>query len=109
MPINYSSITKLDKEFYQRNIDKYLSYLINPNSIKNQNDQFKIEIDYKMKIQNLEIKSLNERENQELKEFLEATLKNMFINLNFENPDELGLTFKDYINYVLCQKPQLNK
>ena len=63
MPKNYSSITKSDKEFYQKDIDKYLSYLINPNSVKNQNDQFKIEIDYKMKIQNLEIKSLNEREN----------------------------------------------
>ncbi len=101
MTTKYSSITQSDRDFYTRSIDKYLSYLLEPEYTEIKNNKFKVKIDYKMRIEEFQIKSLSEAENKEFKEFLEQLLLNIFKNLNFEDPDQLGLTLGDYIDYVL--------
>ncbi len=96
-----TSIMKSDIEFHGRDMGKYVSYLLHPEGIEVNNKDINLKIDHKFQIKKLDIKKLNEFENQIIQKYFQETLIDLFGDLNFEDPDQLRLTLGDYIDYVL--------
>lgn len=96
-----TSISKEDKEFRGRDMDTYISYLLNLEGVEVNNEHINLKINHKFQIKTLNIKKLNEPENIIIQKYLQETLNDLFGDLNFEDPDQLRLTLGDYIDYVL--------
>lgn len=90
----------LEKEMYARNIEYFLKYTIDENIDYDYENRVKIVAGYDLKLKKFSVDYLTPEHNEDLKSILQDFLYYIISSLDFNNPDELKITLKDYIEYV---------
>lgn len=93
-----------EQELYRRNIEFFIDNLLNEKIDYEEVNGVKISGGYDLKIDEFEVTGLSSQQNEVIKTAVQQFLYDIISNLNFINPDELGITLKDYIDYVYKHK-----
>lgn len=93
-----------EQELYKHNVEFFIDNLLNEKIDYEAINGVKISGGYDLKIDEFKVAGLSRQQNEAIKTALQQFLYDIISNLNFVNPDELGITLKDYIDYVYKHK-----
>jgi predicted RNA-binding protein Jag len=88
-------------QLYFGNINFYLQNLLNGKfNYESKDKKSRIVATHDLQVEKCHIEGLSENQNQQLKHHLQEFVYEIFDSLDFFNPDQLGITLLDYVEYV---------
>lgn len=94
------SYNQLEREMYYGDFNYYLKQLMDEKVDNPPIKGVKISGNYNLKIDEFEIEELSKSRNQEIKEAVQHFIHDVVLALNFVDPNDYGISLKDFIDYV---------
>jgi hypothetical protein len=93
-------LSDYEKEIYVRDINTYFSQLIQPNFYLKSVNGIEMQAQYNFAFDKLKMEGVSKKQNKFLKIELEKYMHLIVRDLEFFNPDSIGIMLSDYLKYI---------